>query len=56
MSRLIHWYDTYLGGLRRRWPLLGALVARGEERIAADIPGLGPCRSTYCRAQRRVLH
>jgi hypothetical protein len=56
MSRLIRWYDLTLVEFRRRWPMLGALVAGQGEGIAASIPGLGPCRSTYCRPQRRVLH
>jgi hypothetical protein len=42
--------------LRRILPVIGALVAIRPEHtsVANSIPGLGACRSTYCRAERRT--
>jgi hypothetical protein len=42
--------------LNNLFPLLGAwLSARSDDAcIAKAIPGLGTCRSTYCKAERRL--
>lgn len=53
MSRLVHLCTMSFHGL---FPMLGALLAaRSDEAcIAKAIPGIGTCRSTYCKAERRV--
>jgi hypothetical protein len=42
--------------LRQILPVIGALVAIRPEHttVAASIPGLGACRSTYCKPERRT--
>ncbi|WP_395680775.1 hypothetical protein [Dokdonella sp.] len=55
MSRLAHLCATSFPGLHSLFPLLGALLAaRSDDAcIVKAIPGLGTCRSTYCKAERR---
>jgi hypothetical protein len=57
MSRLIEFYSVSLAGLRGALPVLGALIAIRPEHtsIAASIPGLGQCKSTFCKPERREL-
>lgn len=47
-----------VAGLRGLLPMLCALLATRtqDQAIAASIPGIGPCRSTYCKAERRLGH
>jgi hypothetical protein len=53
--------STGQGSLRQRGLSvlrgMGALVAIRPEQtyVATSIPGLGPCKSTYCQPQRREL-
>jgi len=56
MSRLVHLCTASFPGLNSLLPLLGAwLSARSDDAcIAKAIPGLGTCRSTYCKAERRL--
>ncbi|MGA9420782.1 MAG: hypothetical protein WBW61_00340 [Rhodanobacteraceae bacterium] len=56
MSRLEHLCKASLPGLRSLLPILGALIAirYDETCIATSIPGLGPCKSTYCKPERRA--
>lgn len=55
MSRLVHLCTMSFPSLHGLFPMLGALLAaRSEDAcIAKAIPGLGACRSTYCKAERR---
>lgn len=56
MSRWMTYCNQSLDGLRNMLPVIAALVAVrvDEGGIAASIPGLGACKSTYCQP-RRVL-
>jgi hypothetical protein len=56
MSRLVHLCAMSFPGLHGLFPLLGALLAaRSDDAcIVKAIPGLGTCRSTYCKAERRI--
>ncbi len=56
MSRFVRVCSVSVSGLRSMLPVLAALVAVRSERafIASSIPGLGPCRSTFCKPERRV--
>ena len=54
-----HWlylYNASRSGLRNMFPVIAALVAihPGQSFIASSIPGLGACKSTFCKAERRV--
>jgi hypothetical protein len=55
MSRWIQLYSLSVEGLRTALPLIGALIAIRPEQtsIAASIPGLGECKSTFCKPERR---
>ena len=55
MSRLAPICTASFPGLHSLFPKLGAwLSARSDDAcIATVIPGLGTCRSTYCKAERR---
>jgi hypothetical protein len=57
MSRLVHIYYASFSGLYALLPLLGALLSTqsDESCIAKSIPGLGACRSTFCKPERRVV-
>lgn len=57
MSRLIEFCNVSIAGFRGALPLLGALIAIRPEHtsIAASIPGLGQCKSTFCKPERRTL-
>lgn len=54
MSRWISFCSQSLDGLRNAMPLVVALIALRAEtgEIAASIPGLGACKSTYCKPRR----
>jgi hypothetical protein len=56
MSRLVHFCNESFSGLYALFPLLGALIAprTHDDCIAKAIPGLGTCKSTYCKAERRL--
>ncbi|MGA9342886.1 MAG: hypothetical protein WBV61_11235 [Rhodanobacteraceae bacterium] len=55
MSMLEQFCTTSLSGLRGLWPILAALIViRPEHYIATSIPGLGTCKSTYCKPERRL--
>ena len=61
MSRFVHFYSISLDGFRSMLPVIAALVAIRPEKtcIASSIPGLGACRSTFCKPERRaasILH
>lgn len=55
MARIAHFYSTSLIHLRSALPVLEALLAIRPENtaIATAIPGLGTCKSTYCKPERR---
>jgi hypothetical protein len=57
MSRLVHLCSRSYEGLRGILPLFGALVTLSPrpDFIASTIPGIGPCRSVYCKPVRGVL-
>lgn len=57
MSRWLQFYSVSIAGLRDVLPVIGALIAIRPENtsIAASIPGLGACKSTFCKAERRDL-
>ena len=57
MSRWLQLYSLSVAGLRDVLPVIGALVAIRPENtcIAASIPGLGTCKSTFCKPERRDL-
>lgn len=57
MNRLIQFCNASLPTLRGILPVIGALVAIRPEHtcIAASIPGLGACKSTYCKPERRLV-
>jgi hypothetical protein len=57
MSRWIQLYSLSVAGLRGALPVIGALIAIRPEHtcIAANIPGLGKCKSTFCKPERREL-
>lgn len=52
---VFHLYSSSMSGLRGVLPVLASLMAiRAEDtHIATSIPGLGECRSTFCKAERR---
>ncbi|MEP7041692.1 MAG: hypothetical protein ABI843_01440 [Dokdonella sp.] len=56
MSRWIHLYSNSIVVLRGMLPVVAALLAIRPENtsIATRIPGLGDCKSTYCKPERRV--
>ena len=56
MRRLVHLCTMSFHGLNGLFPMLGALLAaRSDDAcIAKAIPGIGTCRSTYCKAERRI--
>ncbi len=56
MSHFVRACSASVSGLRSMLPVLAALVATRAERvfIATSIPGLGPCKSTFCKPERRV--
>lgn len=51
-----HFYSCSLMGLREVLPILASLMAIRAEHthIATSIPGLGECRSTFCKPERRT--
>ncbi len=57
MSQLVRFCSRSCEGLRGLWPLVGALVTLNPrpDCIASAIPGIGPCRSVYCKPVRRAL-
>ncbi|MEO5558757.1 MAG: hypothetical protein ABIO49_03290 [Dokdonella sp.] len=57
MSRWLQFYSFSVAGLRDVLPVIGALIAIRPEHtcIAATIPGLGACKSTFCKPERRNL-
>ncbi|MEO7874602.1 MAG: hypothetical protein ABIR62_00615 [Dokdonella sp.] len=57
MSRLVEFCNVSLAGFREALPLLSALIAIKPEHssVAASIPGLGRCKSTFCKPERRSL-
>lgn len=57
MSRWVQLYVLSVAGLRGALPVIGALIAIRPENtcIAASIPGLGACKSTFCKPERREL-
>jgi hypothetical protein len=56
VSHFVHLYQSSLSGLRRALPVVVGLISirQGEACIASSIDGLGPCRSTFCKAERRA--
>ena len=54
MSRWISFYSQSIDGLRHMLPVIGTLIAMRADytHIAASIPGLGECKSTFCKPQR----
>ncbi len=56
MSQFVRACSVSVAGLRDMLPLLATLVAVRSERafIATSIPGLGTCKSTFCKPERRV--
>lgn len=53
-----HWLDLYnasRSGWRNVFPVIVALITIHPEQsfIASSIPGLGACKSTFCKAERR---
>jgi len=56
MSRWIHLYSYSIVGIRSMLPVIAALLAIRPENtsIATSIPGLGDCKSTYCKPERRT--
>ena len=54
MSRLISFCHHSMCGLRDLLPVIGALLAIRPENtcIASSIPGLGACKSTFCKPER----
>lgn len=56
MSQFARACGVSVSGLRNMLPVLAALVSVRTERvsIATSIAGLGPCKSTFCKAERRV--
>ena len=56
MSRWVHLYSNSIVGLRSVLPVIASLLAIRPENtsIATSIPGLGDCKSTYCKPERRV--
>lgn len=57
MSRFVHFYSVSLSGFRNMLPVIAALVAIRPEQtcIASSIPGLGACKSTFCKPERRAI-
>lgn len=57
MSELVRLCSRSYEGLRGILPLVGALVTLNPKPdcIASAIPGIGPCRSVYCKPVRGVL-
>ena len=57
MSQLVRFCSRSYAGLRGILPLIGALVTLHPKPdcIASAIPGIGPCRSVYCKPRRGVL-
>ena len=57
MSHFVHYYSVSLSGLRSMLPVLATLVAVRPDQtsIASSIPGMGACKSTFCKAERRGL-
>jgi hypothetical protein len=53
-----HWlylYNASRCGLRSLFPIVAALITIHPEQsyIASSIPGMGACKSTFCKAERR---
>lgn len=57
MRRLANFCFFLIAGTRSIGLMIGGLLAiRPEQTSIADrIPGLGDCRSTYCKPQRRSV-
>ena len=57
MNRLVHVYSVSLSGFRNMLPVIAALVAMRSEQtcIASSIPGLGACKSRFCKPVRRAI-
>lgn len=55
MSRFVHYYSASVSGLRSLLPMLAGLAAVWPDHtsIASSIPGMGACKSTFCKAERR---
>lgn len=55
MSRFVYYYSASVWGLRSLLPMLAALAATRPDQpsIASSIPGMGACKSTFCKAERR---
>lgn len=56
MSRLVHLCAESLPPFLAAFPFFGLLLAAREpdDCIASEIPGLGVCRSTYCKPVRVI--
>ena len=56
MRHWLHLYNTSRCGLRSLLPIVAALVTIRPEQsyIASSIPGIGACKSTFCKAERRA--
>jgi|GEM_PF-5402791 hypothetical protein len=56
MKQWVRMYTVSVSTLRNVMPVIGALVAIRPEHtnIATSIPGLGACKSTYCKPERRA--
>ncbi len=56
MSEFVRVCSESVLGLRNLLPVLATLVAvrTGRVFIATSIAGLGPCKSTFCKPERRV--
>ena len=58
MQSQVHIYTKSIAsGFRSMLPVLVSLLSIRPENtdIATSIPGLGECRSTFCKPERRVL-